>query len=188
MEKVVLRKLLEVGRLLYLEGLVDARAGNLSARLKDSLLITRKGAHLGRLREWDFIRLPLTEEHPLQDRASSELVVHREVYIRTDHSAIVHAHPVATVILSLERDLIEPVDSEGKELIGKVRVLPPLPSGSWELAREVSQALRFSKIVVVRAHGVFSADSDPFYAYAHISILERSCKILLYERGSIQRM
>lgn len=188
MEKVDLRKLIEVGKLLYTEGLIDARSGNLSVRLEDNLIITRRGSHLGRLDQWDFIRLPIYGEHILQERASSELLVHREIYKQTTHKAVVHAHPLATVLLSFERDFIEPIDSEGKDLIGRVEVLPAYPSGSPDLAKAVSHSLMSSKLVVVRTHGVFSADLDPFYAYAHISVLERSCKILLHERSSLQRL
>ncbi len=188
MEKIAIKKLIEVGRLLYTESLVDARAGNLSVRLKDRLLITRRGSHLGRLKEWDFIELPLEGDHVLEERASSELVVHREIYLQTPHSAVVHAHPLATTVLSFERDYIEPIDSEGKDLLGRVQIIPAYPSGSLELARAVASVLRSSRLVVVRSHGVFSADLDLFYAYAHISVLERSCKILLYERGNIQRL
>ncbi|MFN4319892.1 MAG: class II aldolase/adducin family protein [Aquificaceae bacterium] len=186
MEKIALKKLIEVGRLLYKEGLVDARAGNLSYRLGDYLIITRRGSHLGRLKEEDFIKIPLLIDHLLQDRASSELPVHREVYLKTSHRCVVHAHPVCAVALSFERDVITPIDSEGKDLIGSVRVIEPYPSGSKELSRAVAKALEDSNLVVVRSHGVFSAGLDPFYAYSHISILERSCKILLYERGRIQ--
>lgn len=188
MEKVAVRKLIEVGNLLYTEGLVDARAGNLSYRLKDELIITRRSAHLGMLREWDFIKVPIKESHILEERASAELIVHRKVYERTPHKSLVHAHPIATVLLSFELDLIEPVDSEGKELLGNVRVTPYYPSGSPELALAVSQALIDNKLVIIRSHGVFSADTDPLYAYAHISVLERSCKILLHERGKLQRL
>jgi len=188
MEKIAIKRLIEVGKLLYTEGLVDARAGNLSVRLKDKMVITRRGSHLGKLQDWDFISLPLRGEHLLQDRASSELVVHREIHLQTPYSAVVHAHPLATTVLSFERDYIEPVDSEGKDLLGRVEVIPAYPPGSLELARAVASVLRSSRLVVVRSHGVFSADLDPFYAYAHISVLERSCKILLYERGKIQRL
>lgn len=181
-----IKKLIEVGKLLYAEGLVDARAGNLSYRLGPNLIITRRGSHLGRLREEDFIKVPLFQEYLLEDRASSELPVHKEVYLSTNHSCVVHAHPISTVVLSFSLDTIEPIDSEGKDLIGAVKVIPPYPSGSRELARAVAEALRDSKLVVVRSHGVFSADRDPFYAYAHISVLERSCKILLHGRGSLQ--
>ncbi len=188
MEEIAIRKLKQVGKLLYTEGLVDARAGNLSVRLKDKIVITRRGSHLGNLQDWDFISLPLKEAHPLSDRASSELVVHKEIYLQTDYLSVVHAHPVGATLLSFERDYIEPIDSEGKDLLGRVQIIPAYPSGSLELARAVAFALRSSKLVVVRSHGVFSADLDPFYAYAHISVLERSCKILLYERGKIQRL
>ncbi len=185
MEKVVIKKLIEVGRLLYEEGLVDARAGNLSYRLGEYLIITRRGGHLGRLREEDFIRIPLIERHMLEDKASSELLVHKEIYRNTDHVCVVHAHPVNAVILSFTHDVIEPIDSEGKDLLGSVEVLPYYPSGSKELAKAASEALKDSKIVIVRSHGVFSADKDPFYAYSHISVLEHSCKILLHGRSSL---
>lgn len=185
MEEVVIKKLIEVGRLLYAEGLVDARAGNISYRLGDKLIITRRYSHLGRLREEDFIEVPTFERHILEDRASSELVVHREIYINTNHICVVHAHPTSAVILSFTQDAIEPIDSEGKDLIGNVKVLPPYPSGSVELAKAVSEALKHSKLIIVRSHGVFSADRDPFYAYANISVLERSCKILLHGGGNL---
>ncbi|MDW8433549.1 MAG: class II aldolase/adducin family protein [Aquificaceae bacterium] len=188
MEKVAVGKLIEVGRLLYTEGLVDARAGNLSFKLDNSILITRRGTHLGRLNSWDFIKVPLEGRYPLEERASSELRVHRKVYLHTSYRSVVHAHPLATVQLSLELDLIEPVDSEGKELLGKVPVIECYPSGSEELAVAVCEAILSAGLVVVRSHGVFSASFDPFYAYAHISVLERSCKILQYERGKIQRL
>jgi len=178
-----IEKLCKVGRLLFLEGLVDARAGNLSCVLGGELLITRRGSHLGKLSPWDFIKVPLEGGGILDDRASSELLVHREVYLNTDHKSLVHAHPTSAVVLSFERDIVEPIDSEGRELIGRVEVLPPFPSGSKELALAVSQALKRSKVVLVKGHGAFSADKDPFYAYCHISVLERSCKILLHARG-----
>jgi len=179
MRDYLIKKLILVGKLLYKEGLVDARAGNLSAKYKNKMIITRRGSHLGVLIPEDFIELCLESEDFLDERASSELVVHRETYLHSNHGAVVHAHPVFTIRLSQKTDLIEPKDSEGITLLGKVRVLPELPSGSYELAREVSKVLSEEKIVVVRSHGVFSADKEPFYAYSHISVLEHSCKILL---------
>ena len=176
-----MKKLQLIGRLLFEEGLVDARAGNLSVRIGDKMLITRRGSFLGDLKDHDFILLDIKRESLLDERASSELVVHREVYLKTQKRAVVHAHPVSVVKLSFEKDLIMPKDSEGEELLNSVKVIPKLPSGSYELAREVAKILSTSKLVVVRGHGVFSADTDAFYAYSHISVLEHSCKILLDE-------
>lgn len=186
MEAYWLKKLVEVGRLLYLEGLVDARAGNLSCLLEKHILITRRGSHLGLLGEWDFIKVSINAQGPLTERASSELLVHLEVYRQSSHRAVVHAHPISAVILSTNLERIQPRDEEGKALLGEVSVLPSYPSGSPQLAEAVAQALKGSPLVIVKGHGVFSADRDPFYAYAHISVLERSCKILLH--GGSQRL
>ncbi len=175
----VIKKLIQAGRLLFQEGLVDARAGNLSVRLGDKLLITRRGVHLGCLQEQDFILVDLYKDGPLDHRASSELIVHREVYKASSWSAVVHAHPISVVKLSFNTELIRPMDSEGVGLVGEVKVLPEHPPGSKELAHAVAQELKNSKLVVVRGHGVFCADTDILYAYAHTSVLERSCKILL---------
>lgn len=175
------RKLIQVGKLLFEEGLVDARAGNLSVRVGQKMLITRRGSHLGTLKEHDFVLLDINKTSILDDRASSELLVHREVYIKAQNLALVHAHPTAVVKLSFKTKNIVPKDSEGKTLLKSVKVIPNLPSGGQKLAKVISDILSQDKLVVVRSHGVFSADTDPFYAYSHISVLEHSCKILLDE-------
>ena len=171
-------KLIKTGELLHREGLVDARAGNLSIRVDDRVFITRTGANLGTLSPEDIVELPLHERHILEERASSEWIVHREIYLQTPHRAIVHTHPLYTVLISMQWDRIEPKDSEGRAILGFVEVIPEYPSGSLPLAQAVAQALRVSKLVVVKGHGVFSAGKDPFEAYTLTSILERSCKLL----------
>jgi len=172
-------KIIKAGQLLFKEGLVDARAGNLSVRLDGMVLITRTGRHVGELSLEDIIELPLYGESVLEKRASSEWVVHKEIYLQTSHRAVVHAHPPKAVILSMSLDCIEPIDSEGKALLSIIKVLPDYPSGSLELARAVSEELKTSKLLVVRGHGVFSVGNDPLESYSLISVLERSCHILL---------
>jgi len=173
-------KLIKAGELLHKEGLVDARAGNLSVRVDDRVFITRTGANLGTLSPEDIVELPLHEKHILEERASSEWIVHREIYLQTHHKAVVHAHPLYTVLISMQWDRIEPRDSEGRAILGFVEVIPDYPSGSPLLAQAVAQALKTSKIAVVKGHGVFSAGKDPLEAYTLTSILERSCRLLVY--------
>ncbi|WP_448588484.1 class II aldolase/adducin family protein [Thermocrinis sp.] len=170
-------KLIKIGELLHKEGLVDARAGNLSVRLGDKVIITRTGSHLGCLSFEDLMELPIYGEHILRDRASSEWIVHRKIYTQTPHRAVVHAHPVHAVFLSY-LDAIEPKDSEGKAILGIVEVIPEYPSGSLELAKAVAEGLKRSKVLVVKDHGVFGAGKTLEEAYTYISVLERSCKLL----------
>ncbi len=177
MERVI-RDIIKVGRLLFEEGLVGGRSGNLSVALGDKLLITRTGSFLGSLTPYDIIEVPLWDESLLDERASVELPVHRRIITVTGKRAVVHAHPPYTVSLSLFEKFIEPVDSEGKEVLGAVPVLElERPSASEELAKALSEALKEFKVVVVKGHGVFSADADIFRAYAYVSTLEQSSKI-----------
>ncbi len=185
----IYREFRRVGKLLFEEGFVSARSGNLSFRWRDRILITRTGAFVGDLSREDIVSLPLRGESPLSGRASVELVVHRSLLINTARRAVVHAHPPNSVALSFSQDEIVPVDSEGFELVGRVRVVSPeRVSASEELAEAVLEVLREDNIVVVRGHGVFSADASLFGAYRHISTLEHSCKILLLKDRADQEV
>ncbi len=177
--KYFANKLIEIGHLLFQEGLVDARAGNISVKIGNKILITRTKAHLNLLTPYDLICVDINKEGLLDKRASSELLVHREIYKKTNHNAIVHAHPVSVIKLSFEKDMIEFVDSEGKTLLGSVKVIQDYESGSKELAYYVAQELTSSNLVIVRGHGVFSADENLMKAYSNVSILEHSCRVML---------
>ncbi len=179
----LVRELILVGRTLFREGLVSGRAGNLSYAYRDKLLITRTGSFLGELTEADIVEVPLMDTSPLDERASVELPVHRRIVIRTGKRAVVHAHPPCAVSLSLFERVISPIDSEGKEIIGDVPVLDlERPSASEELAEAVSETLKTHKIVVIRGHGVFSADMSLKRAYSYVSTLEHSCRIKLLSK------
>ena len=178
MERVV-KEIIRVGRLLFEEGLVSARSGNISSRYRDSILITRTGSHMGNLTAQDIIQLPLKESSVLDTRASVELIVHRRVINLTGKASVVHGHPTYTLLTAFREEAITPIDSEGREILGTVRVIQPSkPSASEELAREVSSVLKGENVVVVRGHGVFSAHRNLLRAYSFLSTLEHSCKIL----------
>ncbi len=182
--RFVCRDIIRVGNLLFREGLVSARAGNISRAFGEWIYITRTGANVGDLTEEDIIRLPLKERHILDERASVELPVHRRIILETGKPAVVHAHPVYTVAISYGKEVITPADSEGKEILGEIPVLDlERPSASEELAREASRVLKSFPVVVIRGHGAFSCGEDLHRAYSLLSTLEHSCKIL-FLRGS----
>ena len=170
----VYREIIRIGRLLYREGLVDARAGNLSYTLGDEIFITRTGSFLGDLGREDILRLPLRGDTILDGRASSELGVHRAIVLETSKRAVVHAHPPSCVVLSFYSAFIKPIDSEGRQILGEVYVV--------ESIEEVAEALKECKVVVVRGHGAFSASASLWKAYSYVSCLEQSCKILLWDK------
>jgi hypothetical protein len=89
----------ETGRALSAAGLVSSNSGNMSVRRAGGIVITRHDSTLARLEASDLIEVPAdAPSHPL---ASVELVVHRAIYATTPARAVVHAHPPATIALSL---------------------------------------------------------------------------------------
>jgi L-fuculose-phosphate aldolase len=59
-------KFQNVGRFLFERGLVSSESGNLSIRLGDRLMITRRGSNLGALAEKDLIETGISKN----DRAT----------------------------------------------------------------------------------------------------------------------
>jgi L-fuculose-phosphate aldolase len=81
-----------VGKNLFSRGLVYSQSGNLSIRMGDNLIITRRGSQLGSLDENDLIETGIYRNNRATPLASTELPVHRAIYRMTSAQAIVHAH------------------------------------------------------------------------------------------------
>lgn len=170
-----------IGKRLFAEHLVGGNFGNISIRREDTgFLIKRTGTYLDVAGELVFV--PFLGEVPQE--ASSEYRVHREVYRKTPHRAIVHAHPPAAIAASLVLDEIVPEDSEGQMLCPVISVVTGAP-GSQEIADNVASVLVNSKLVIVRGHGSFAAGKTLDEAYLYTSLIEHSCKVLALKKGFI---
>ncbi|WP_457623907.1 class II aldolase/adducin family protein [Persephonella sp.] len=178
-EQKIIDEIIFTGSVLYKENLVNSHAGNISVRFGDYIFITKTGTMLGYLKENDIIKLPLYIETEKDSEASSELIVHREIYKKTDAKAIIHAHPVYCVAISffIESNFI-PVDNEGKLFLGEVPVIElDKPSGSKELADTLSSIFKEKKIAIVKRHGSFSVNQNLNQALKLTSDLEFCSKI-----------
>ncbi|MDD1711275.1 MAG: aldolase [Methanoregulaceae archaeon] len=162
-----------IGHRLFAEALTGANFGNLSIRVGDGFYITRRGSYLDTPGEPVYV--PLEGASPPQ--ASSEYRVHRQIYKKTPHLAVVHAHPPFAIALSILYDGISPVDSEGLMFCPFIPVVNGSP-GSEELALNVSQGLLSSSVAIARCHGTFAGGKDLDEAYIRTSIAEHSCRIL----------
>ncbi len=167
----------EVGRDLFSRGLVSSQSGNLSIRLGDSIIITRRGSMLNSLGEQDLIRIGIARNSRLTPLASTELPVHRAIYKDTGAQAIVHAHPPYAVALSLLEHEIAP-SPEWLEMMGHVPVIgwgvEVKPGG---LAIQIAEALSSHRIVVVRGHGSFAIGQNLKEAFNLTTALEESCQV-----------
>ena len=169
----------DIGRDIYLARLISSHGGNMSVRVGDRVLITRRGSMLGRMQPHDIIETALEHDDSEIALASTEIVVHRAIYQQTNGLAIVHTHSPHTILRSMIDDEIVPIDSEASYLLHKVPVFSlPQTAGSTEVAEVVAQGLREYKCVLLRGHGPFAIGTVLEEAFQWISCLEMACKIL----------
>ena len=183
LESSLLTSFQEIGRDIFLRGLISSHAGNMSIRTGGRMHLTRRGSMLGRLAQRDIIELDL--EHPDSRvlMASSEFVVHQAIYRRTSALAVVHTHPPYATLLSMIDDEVIPIDSEGSYLFKRVPVVSPEKTiGSVDAARLVSEHLRDYKIVLMRGHGSFARGDMLEEAYMLTSSLESSAFYIYHMR------
>jgi len=170
----------QIGRDLYVSNMISSHGGNLSIRLGDRVIIKRRGAMLGNLQPHDLVETGLEKNDSGVALASTELLVHRMVYLQTPALAIVHCHPRTAIAFSLSRDEFVPIDNEGSYSLKKVPVATEeFASGSPEMANKVASALQNYKIVMLRGHGSFATGQTLDEAFQWSSTLEESCQIAL---------
>jgi len=176
---MILTQFKTVGSELFTKGLVSSHSGNLSIRLGERIIITRRNCGLGCLEEHDLVETGLNRNDRNTPLASIELAVHRAIYQATSASAIVHAHPPHAVALSLTETEIVPDDTEGLSLLGRVPVLgwgmEVKPGG---LADVIAEALREHRVVMVHGHGSFAIGQLLEEAHDYTASLEESCQVI----------
>jgi len=172
-----------IGRKLTEQNLIYSNFGNISQRKDKKILITATGSMLDELTENDLIEVPLYDTSEADCKASCELLVHREIYKKTDAAAIIHAHSPFAILLSLitNEDEIEPELMEGEKIIGKIPIIEG-ESGSTELASIASEVLQEHKTCIIKKHGTFAKGNNIENAYINITALEHISKILYYQK------
>jgi len=184
------KQMQELGRDLFVSGLISSHGGNISVLDKagEHIHITRSGSALGRLRAGDVVTVaydvPGDDEAALaaDKLASIELLVHRALYHGVPETkAVVHAHSLFTTLLSLKQDSIEPLDSESKYFIPCVPILDVEETiSSAEVAECLPALMRDTgcPVAVVRGHGPFAVGKDLEEAWRYVSILEMSSRMI----------
>ena len=174
---MILSQFQSVGGDLFHRGLVSSHSGNLSIRLGEKIIITRRGSQLGCLDENDLIETGISKNNRATPLASVELPVHRAIYQQTPAQAIVHAHSPYAVALSLTETEIIPTN-EWLSVIGRVPVLgwnmEIIPGGLTDI---IAQALKRHRIVMVYGHGSFAIGQLLEEAYSFTTALEESCQV-----------
>jgi L-fuculose-phosphate aldolase len=172
-----------VGRSLASRGLVSSASGNLSIRMGDRLIITRRGSNLGALQEKDLIETGINKNDRATPLASIELPVHRAIYQNTQARAIVHAHPTHVIVLSMLEKVIS------SSYLAEFCALNPVPVIGWGmeikaggLSEHIAEALKDNHIIAVHGHGSFAIGTLLDDALNNTTNLEEACAVICLMR------
>ena len=181
--KVSRKQIIDIGRKLCRLGLVSGRAGNLSARLdKNNLLITATGCVLGDLKYSDILQVSLTKRKEVKTKpVSSEFPLHSLIYQNSATKVVIHCHPPLTNAYFSVYPSIKPLTLETKFYLGEIPVVKQ-KTPTVTRPKAVISALKKTKLVVLKNHGVVSVGENFDVALSLIEALEAAVKVVVVAR------
>lgn len=179
-------ELVETGRRLHARDLVGAAEGNLSVRLgEDRFLVTGSGLSKGHLTAGDLVVVDGDGAVVAGTRrASTELRMHLAVYAaRPDVGAVVHAHPVTAVALTVAgapppSDLVP----EAAVTLGPIAVAPFATPGTEEVPASLAPLLSGVDVILLERHGALTLGRTLGEAFDRMETLERVARIAVAAR------
>lgn len=163
-------------------GLTSATGGNVSYRVGDDMWISPTGCVMDELEVDDWVKVNLIsgEPYPNQARPSSEVVMHREIFLtRPDVRSIMHSHPPHVIALSLLGIEIKPIGSEAPISLGeRIPLIPYEIPTSPLLARAAARYARDYNVLVLENHGLITLGKTNREAYNRTELCEEIAKIM----------
>ncbi len=177
--------IVEAGRIGYAKGFLSANNGNISVRLDaERILITPSGLCKGRM-VVDDLFVVSTEGAVLEPaadpslRISSETPMHVEALkVRQDMRAVVHAHPVYAIALSVAEKPLQPL------MVPEVAVaLGHVPTSDFGLpssaddARIIRELIQEHDALILRNHGSLTVGRHLDEALIHLERMEHAAEV-----------
>lgn len=177
MDNAALRTaIVESGRRLVKENLVQGTWGNISVRIDDNfMLITPSGMDYGRMTEKDLIAVNFrTMEYTGGVKPSSEKDIHAGLYrSKSGINAVIHTHPSYCCSVAATRKALPVTDAEMKKITGgDIKVAKyGLPSTKG-LAKNTLAAMEDRNGCLMANHGVIVCGEDIESAFGVIKAME----------------
>lgn len=189
-------QVIAIARRMYARDFISGVAGNLSARIgPDRLLITPAGGNKADLAPGELLEIDLEGNCVGGDavcRPTSELPMHLEAYRqRPDVGAVIHAHPVTCVALSLVGiSLVPPYIPEALVLLGEVATAPYAMPSSEENRDAIAGLIRNHDTILLAHHGTLTVGRDLEEAYQRLEVLEHTARTvaLAHRLGEPRRL
>lgn len=182
---MIAEEICEIGKRLYLRGMVAANDGNISCRLSDGcFMVTPTGVSKGYMSVEDMCILNANGEWISGAKPTSESKMHLAIFReRSDISCCVHAHPKCITAFSCTKT---PFDAsalpEAVLGLGKVITAPYAAPSTLELAKNAAEAARQTEVIILSRHGAITLGKTPTDALFKMESLEHCAHTLIYAK------
>lgn len=183
--EIIIQELCRVGRYTVEKGLVDSFFGNISVFDGRTIFISETASSLDEL-EGHIVPVAMDGSSTAGLSASSELPVHRAVYLSTSCRAVLHGHPKFSVVMSMycteECDIEDCTrDCNRKRYACGVPIVTG-ETGAGGLAKTVPTAVKESGACIAYGHGVFSLGKSSLReAFVKMVDIENRCRQEYFE-------
>jgi len=189
------KKMVEIGRALYLRFLTDTAGGNISARIGNKLIMSPRYAGSKwrwQLRPEQYLVLDLDgNKLEGEGEVSREYRVHKTLLneFYPDGAAVVHGHARNVLVFCAAQKPIPPLLYQ-TDKFGLIQHVPDAPAHSQELADNIAAALRSQRervrkgaaAVLAPRHGLFVLGKDLESAYDSTDRIENNAYCVLMSK------
>ncbi len=179
-EQLLREQIVEYGKRLSEEGLVQGTWGNIAVRLDEThMLVTPSGLDYRFLTADDVVRVELaTLDYGAQRKPTSEKRLHRDVFaFRASANACIHTHSRYCGVFAAARKPVCCISGEMKRFVGSEMCCAPhaLPS-TKKLSKVAIRALGRNNGCLLMNHGVLCCGNSLDEAYQTCKAAEQAAK------------
>jgi L-fuculose-phosphate aldolase len=172
-EREIRAQIVEFGKRLQEEGLLQGTWGNLAVRLDEThMLCTPSGLDYRLLQSADIVKVELCSlDYGEQRKPTSEKRLHRDIFAcRADVGAVIHTHAKLCGVFAAARESITCLEGEMRQIVGaEMRCAGHTLPSTKKLSRVAIRALGSNNGCLLMNHGVICCGTDLLSAY-------RACK------------
>jgi len=176
-----IKKIIKWGKTIYDQGFVAGASGNLSVKQENgAILITSSGSFLGDLKTSDVLLLDKKRRIlGSKKRPTSEKKVHFDIHESFKEKIILHVHSEFTTLYFAKFKKLLPISFETGVYLGDFEVIKQTGPNVID-TEPVVKALKHSRIVVLKNHGVIAIGDTFRDAISVIEVLEKEAKLNVF--------
>lgn len=188
-EFVLRTMMVDYGKKLIEEGLVQGTWGNISTRLNDEImLVTPSGVDYFNIEPEDMVKVNIkTLDFEPSKKPTTEKIMHGYIYrARPDIRAIIHTHSTQCSIFAGAQKELPVTKHEYIDILkGNIRVSKYAPAGTKRIAGNIVKALDIRQGVIMANHGMIGCGTDLAKAYEVCETMEAQGEEYISKRYDI---